>query len=198
MTEGFVTGMGRITFNYIVSGLSHKTRFYCRNPQVAGSTFNINTRTLDENDLDWVDAVTGLNTDLDNVMGTAVTMGEAQLDKWDGTVWQPLATTTPTFLGSSTAQSCAQLTVVLRDTELKKVKVVVMEPSQPAPQHSISATGGDASMDNFIAGFLSTGTTPDKAFNWMVSHRNLYLAVSPFIGFTVCLNRKVRRRRGLA
>jgi hypothetical protein len=78
-----------------------------------------------------------------------------------------------------------------------KLKVVTLEPSQTAPQHGVSPTGGDASMDNWISAFLSSGTTTNHAYRWVVSHRDLYLNTSPFVGYTVSLNRKIRRRRGL-
>lgn len=194
----FVTGMGRIVVPYTVDGLTHKVRFYARNPQAVGGSFNVNSRALDNNDIVWTAALARVTLAMSNIMPSGAVWGSAFLEKFDGSVWNALAFSTPTdAMTGSGYQKATQLTMVLRDTAGKKLKVVWLEMTKVAPVHFTSPTGGDVDMDALIAPFVAGGGNASDPYNWQVSHRNLYVNTSPFVGMTITLNRKVRRRRGL-
>jgi hypothetical protein len=190
--------MGRIVVPVTIDGLTHVSRYLCRNPQVSGGTYNINSRALDANDIDWVAALARVTLALSNVMPTGAVWGSAHLEKFDGSVWTALAFHTPTDATTGTGYSKAtQMTAVFRDTTDKKLKLVWIEMTKPAPQHFVSATAGDGDEDGLLAPFVAGGGNASDPYNWMVSHRDTYLNTSPFVGFTISLNRRVRRRRGL-
>lgn len=193
-----LSATGRITIAYVYSGFTHKCRGFVRGLAPVGGSYNINSRTLDANDIVWTDAASALAGAMSNILTTSHTYAGATLEQWDGTVWVPRAVSSPTpGLSAGTVYPATQVTVVLRDLNLKKVKIVVMETNEISPQHFVAGTAGDTNFDNFLAPFLSSTATA-APFNWLVGRGNQYLNVAPFVGATVTLNRKLRRRRGLA
>ena len=190
---------GRLKVQITVNSLIHTLHAYVRNIQTAGSSFNINSRATDSNDLDWKDAAEGWFESLTYAAPAGITASDITLEQLVSLVWTPLATFTPTVSNESgTALPAGQITLVLRDKLFKKVKVLFLEGNQGAPQHWNSPTGGNAAMQNFTKQWLSTFTVTHAPYNWQVGRSNQFLAASPFVGYTVALNRKLRRRRGLA
>ena len=193
-----LSALGRITQPYTINGITHKARVYVRNPQLVGSVWMINSRTTDANDVVWTDAALAWAQSIGSVTPTAGTFGTALLETRSGSVWTTVDTYTPTVTTQTGSTNVAgQITLVLRDVLFHKVKVVVMEGNETYPQHLVSPTGGDSTFDGFINEYLPTfaGTTP--LYKWLVGRGNQYLSTAPFVGATVTLNRKIRRRRGL-
>lgn len=189
----------RIRFPTVEGGLTHVSHFYVRNATAVGSTWNINTRATDANDLDWVNAAQGLADALSYAYGTARTAGAVSLEQLSGGVWVPLAFTTVTLTNKvGGGLDAEQITMTFRDKTNKKVKVIILEGNQAPPQHLVDPAAGDANFDNLIKQFMSTFTVTNAPYNWLVGRNNQYLATSPFVAATVTLNRKVRRARGLA
>ncbi len=188
---------GRLLWTYTYSGITHKLIAYVRNVQAVGGSWNINSRTTDANDLLWTLAAEALEQSVSYLLANSVAGGDVLLQTLAAGVWNTLATYSPvTSHAVGTTVPVAQSTMVLRDTNFKKVKVVVMEPNQAAPQHWVSPLGGDANMDNFTKQWMSTFTVSNAPYNWQVGRGNQYLSTSPFIGITVTLNKKLRRARG--
>jgi hypothetical protein len=80
-----------------------------------------------------------------------------------------------------------------------KVKIVAMEPVYGAPVHypSFGSMPNDVSKA-FVKQFTPSHTVTNAPYDWVVGRGDQYLNASPFVGFTTALNRKTRRRRGLA
>jgi hypothetical protein len=135
---------------------------------------------------------------ISGLLPSAASYGDFLLEKWDGSLWIPLATATITPTNKTGGTAIAgQITVTFRDTTLKKLKVVIEEGNETYPQRFASPTGGDAAFDAMIAEFLSTHTQAHAPYVWAVSHRGTYLNTSPFVSASVWLNQKIGRRRGL-
>jgi hypothetical protein len=188
----------RILIPYTITGLSHKIYHYVRNAQVGGSTYKINTRTTDANDLNWEDAADGFAATLTAILISSTTFGAASLELRSGSVWNPVSFHTLSAVGgSSFARAAGQLTVTLRDTLFRKVKVVVMESSQLPVFKTRSPTGGDSELDTFIQQYLSTYTVTNAPYKWMVGRGNTYVNTSPFVSASADYNDKLRRARGV-
>lgn len=195
-----LSATGRITVPVVVSSFTHKVRVYCRNPQAAGGTFNINTRATDANDLVWTDALNDLVTTLSRLFDTGAVFQDGFLEHQSGGIWTTLATATPSFTThlSGTAGAGWGLVVVLRDVNLKKVKIVAVEPRYQTLSHvtTIGALGG-GDPGAFATEFTPSHVLTNAPYVWMVSRGNQYLNTAPFVSWTVSSNRRARRRRGL-
>jgi hypothetical protein len=189
---------GRITQPYTIGGVTHKARAYVRGLTLGGGIWRVNSRTLDENDIVWSDAANQFANNIGNLCDASTVFGAALLEQIVDGVWvtQDVFTVTVTTK-TGTYKPATQVTMVLRDINFKKVKVVVMEGTEAAPQHINGPTDGGTQMDLFTHEFGSTHTNANASYVWMVGRGNQYLATSPFVGLTVTLNRKIRRRRGL-
>ncbi len=191
---------GRITLPYTIANLQHKLRVFVRNPTAVGGSFNINSRSVDANDIVWTDALNDLATAVSYLMGTGFSFGDGVLEKQTGGIYTALATATPSYTdhSSGTAYYAWQATFVLRDVLLKKVKIVHLEGDLGAHAHSASrAAIPQAGYISFIKEFMSDHVLTNAPYVWVVGKGNQYLNTSPFVGFTNAGNRRVRRRRGL-
>lgn len=195
-----LSATGRITIPITVIGFTHKLRVYCRNPTVAGATFNINSRATDSNDTDWEAAAHDLQQTVSYLYQAGTTYGDAILEHYSGGVWSVLATKTESITdhGSGTNSIGNQITMVLRDLLFHKVKVVILEGFSATLFHYSSYPSiGAGAVQNFVKEFTSNKTLTNAPYNWMVGRGNQYLNTSPFVGLTGTSNRRVRRRRGL-
>lgn len=195
-----LSATGRITIPITFSNYTHKMRVYCRNPQVVGATYNINTRATDANDEAWTDAVNGLVEATSYLYANTATFGDASLEIRSGTVWTLAANFTPSGATHFTGTNYVgwQFTWVLRDVNLKKVKLVQLEGNYNALMHVASYSGfGAGTWLSFVKEFTSNKTLTHAPWNWMVGRGNQYLHASSFVGLTVTPNRRTRRRRGL-
>lgn len=192
--------VGRIVIPYTFSGISHALRVYVRNPQVVGGTYNINSRTLDENDEDWTLCADDLATAFSYVAGTDWVFGQARLELRDGLLWSigALHTLSMTNHAVSSAPYATQFTLVLRDILFRKVKVVALETVPLWLNHDVSWAGMvNANEKAFAREFLSNHVLTHAPYIWMVGRGNQYLNLTGFVGATASVNRRIRRRRGL-
>jgi len=186
----------RITQPYTVSGVQHKIRYYVKRDLgvVTPPYFIINRAATSMN---W----TLVAEQFAFRMGymSQASWGPAVLEELSGTLWLPLDVYQPTGQSAGgSVQVATQTTMVLRDTAFKNFHVVFMEQTQAAPYHNIAPFALGTSQGNMQHGWLSDGADIHDPYQFQVSRGNRYLATSPFIGYTIALNRKVRRRRGLA
>lgn len=193
-----LTATGRITWNYTVNGQAHKARVFTKAPSLVGGAYYLDSRTTPAS-LIWEDCADKLTDAMTEIMGTGYTAGQAVLEHRVGSLWSTLAVhSIPTVTRSANAQPATETTLVLRDTAFHLVKVILLEGLETPPQHSVDPAGGDATMDLLIGAFLPTAPNAEDPYNWQVGRSNLFLNTTPFVAFTVTLNRKIRRRRGLA
>lgn len=194
-----LSATGRITLSYTITGKTHKAHFYVRGLTAVGSTWNINSRTLDANDIDWTSACDKLVEALSNWMASGQTWNDAVLEQLSGLVWLPRATHTPSFTnhGSSTAALGWGCSLVLRDINFKKIKVLILEGNQGTLSHQsayANLAGGNLAA---VKEFTANKTLNPAPYDWMVGRGNQYINTTPFVGTTVSPNRKLRRARGL-
>lgn len=195
-----LSALGRITVPYTTDGLLHKLRVFVRNPQVVGGSYNINSRPLDNNDIVWTDALNDLCTAFSWVLGTTTAFSDGVLELRSGSIWTAVATATPSFTShkAGTGNPGTQFTVVLRDINLKKVKIVVVEHNDNALQHAVSRSALQQTFQqNFVKEFMSDHALTNAPYVWAVGRGNQFLNTSPLVGVTASSNRRVRRRRGL-
>lgn len=193
-----LAALWRITWPYLIGGVSHKVRLYVKSiGTVVGGVIQLTDRNL--TDFDWTDAADDFVTMLSaNMLDQSTSYGTVLLEQRSGALWNLMDTHTPSPSGSLTPyHPGSQYTIVLRDTSFGKVKVVLLETVWPAPNHFVTPTGGTDSHEDAFMGVLS-GTGTHYPYMWIISRGGHFLAVSgAFVGGTITLNRKVRRRRGL-
>lgn len=193
-----LSATGRITLSITVSGLVHKVRVYVRNPTFVTPDWFINSRTLDENDINWTDAAEGLAYVVSYMYPSAAGIADAVLEERVGILWFARAFHTVTLPNKNGSVSLAQqATLVMRDVLFNKVKLILLDINLGGLDHtsSFSALGGNAL--NMITEFTSGALQEFAPYVWMVGRSDQYLNVAPFVGWTLAPNRKVRRARGL-
>lgn len=197
MTHAIIA-TGRIVTPYTLNGLTHVHHCYVRNPQSVGGVWQINSRTLDENDTLFSDACEGLAHCIGGVAPSTLTWGQQLLQTLSGGVWTTVAThQTSMGVTNQAYKPATEITVVLRDKLLNRFKFVLLEQCEAAPQHFVDPTAGDVYFDALLVDITSKPSTPVTPWVWMVSKYNQYLITDPVVGVTVTVNRKVRRARGL-
>lgn len=190
---------GRITLPITVDGLLHKLRVYVKNPTASGGSYNINSRTSDLNDQLWTTAAEDLASSISYGQGvTAVSVGDAYLESRSGLIWTTLAFHTCGLNNAlGTYAPGTQQTMVFRDTAGYKVKIIALEGNLNAPYHNGSYSSLTSTQLALIKQFTAAYTLTNAPYLWMVSRGNRYLNSASYVGLTIALNRKVRRRRGL-
>ncbi len=193
-----LSALGRIVQPYTIDGLTHLVHAYVRNPQVSAGQWKINTRSTDANDLNWEDAADALAESLSYLMALATTPGTAELQTYASGIWTVRSTHSVALTHKAgTYIKSSQATMVLRDINFKKVKVVLIEGIPQPPSHFTTAATGFTDFDNYMKQWLSNFTVTNAPYSWQVGRGNQYLNTSGFVGFTTSLNRKIRRARGL-
>lgn len=187
----------RFTIAYAITGATHKIRLYCRNAQLQGTDYYINSRTLDENDLLAESCAQRAVKAIAYMCASTTTFSDVLLEKFTGSQWVPVATYAPgTYTVAGFGNPASQITVTFRDKYFNHVKLVIMEGNQGANQHFSSLTGGDTYFDSMIPEFTSAVEATSSPYVWMVGRSNQFLATNPFIMATTTNNRKLRRMRG--
>jgi hypothetical protein len=187
----------RITQPYTVGGLTHRFRMYVKSDgSFTGGVQNVTKR--DGTFSIWTAAASNLMGYIQQATPSPTSPGPSLFEHLVGTLWQPLDTFTIAGpLGSGTFAPASELSVVLRDSAFKQIRVMVLDTNNSALYHSSGYSGGSAGVSNFLAGWNpSTATGADPLFV-QVSRGNRYLSTAPLVGVTVAYNRKLRRRRGL-
>lgn len=187
----------RIVTQYTVSSLVHVQHSYCQPDTVDGDDTTLVPRDggaailwSDAADKQWANAFTYWVVADDGAVAT--------LEHRVGSIWNPVAFHTLTGGGGGSLAAASQLTVVMRDTSFKKLRLTLMEGNTGYVGHSASGVGMPGDIDSLIYAF----TTPvdDRACpgNWVKSRSNLFLLESGTVaGATLDLNDKLKRARGL-
>ncbi len=193
-----IAATGRIKQPYVVSGRSHVLHVYVRNPQLVGGNWLINSRPLDENDINWHDAVDGLMTAITAVFPSGSTVGQSVLQHRDGGIWNDVDVYTPSITPSgSGAIPASQLTITLKDRLLYNFKFQMMETNEAYPQLFKDPTAGNAALDSLITRLTTHAEGEVRPVDFVVSRLNQYMVVNPFVSCSVFINRKLARRLGL-
>jgi len=186
----------RITGSYNVSGLLHKARMFVKSDGSISSGVNqIQDRT--GTSLDWSLAAHQWSKTWTRILNNATTLPDLVLEQKVGLIWVPVQFTSPSNeLQADATLPTTQVTLTLRATNNDKLKVVVLDTTQAAPQHFAGRPSASSNIQVFTDHFLSGGNAADP-YMVMVSESNHYLNTAPFVGLTITLNRRVRRARGL-
>jgi hypothetical protein len=188
----------RITVPYTATGRQHKLRMYIPTCTPAGASYTFTDRLAAT--VDWGDAVEGLATNLQNVMSTGTTLGDALLEELVAGIWLPRGNHTilAAFAPSAAPVLSSQWTLVLRDTNFKKMKVILLDVRVVPPAHATSVATCDAQSQFLVKNFTPAATAANPPYNWMIGRSGAFINTAPFVGLTLALNRKIRRARGLA
>lgn len=192
---------GRLKIAYTPgAGFTHLMHCYIRNVQLVGAVYVANSRATDANDSPVSDIVTAFIETFSYLWPLGTTVADTLLELRTGSVWNPAASYT--FTGTNHAIGAlwpaSQLTVVLRDTMFRKVKVEILDTNQNALQHDATLTGGSAQMDSLLQQCSSGATLPGAPYSCLVGRGNTFLNTNPLVSWTIAHNRKLRRARGLA
>lgn len=194
-----VNRTGRIELQYVVDGLPHSMFVNVRNIQVGGTSFRINTRATDSNDLNWEDAADGLAESVSYLMGSAAVAGNAVLEELSGVTWVPKSVHATSLTHKTGSYGpAAQWTQTMRDKLFYIVKVQLMEPAVGVPFRTVGLYGTTSGWRSCQIQFTKDFTVTNAPWNWMVGLSDQYLLDDPIIAATATLNRKERKRRGFA
>jgi hypothetical protein len=92
-----------------------------------------------------------------------------------------------------------QLTIVVRDRNFYKIRIVLLEHSLYYTNHSANGLGIDAATDALINKLNGVTLTTKTGWFWQVGRSGEYFANTGAIaGVTADVNDKLKRRRGLA
>lgn len=190
----------RVDINYSINGITHVWRGYC----------DVIDPTTDPIELvgrpgrtpgDWRDVAQASWDTMRAIFQDTATGGvSATLLQRDDTVWNPIDFVTLTGAGSSSSATkpAQQLTYVLRDTSLKKIRWILMETVQNYVGHFGNGTGGGTAQDTITATLNAAGSTDTDFYSWQKSRGNFFFAASGTVaGLTYDLNDKLKRSRNL-
>jgi len=191
----------RISIPYIVDGENHIARVYVVK---SGSSVPYGVVLSDASTISFADAAQGVWDAMqfafsDN--GTQVSVPTAVLESLVGSAWLPLEFAVLTGHGRSGGEDyhARQTTLVYRDTSYKKVKIVLMEGRFRDPEHVVAPSNSTSNLNGLLGAFAGFQTITNDPTEFVVGRsENYLLGTSGAVGATVALNRKIRRRRGLA
>jgi hypothetical protein len=184
-----------MTGTYQISELTHVARSYVEIQVLAGAASTLAVRS-GGTPLLWTDAAARWVAQFGNILAAASTGMGVLLERFSGGVWLPVAAVSESLAGDGALTPCSQITMTLRDSAFEKVKVVVMDTNEAAPQKLSTPTSGNGGFDAWIAEYI--GSVDDSsAYNWLKSRGDRFLLANPFVSVAVDLNDRVRRDRGL-
>lgn len=185
----------RITIPYTVTGQNHKVHAYAR---IATTTPSFGLRHRDLTTvIPWTDAADQFNRYFgDAFLPAAATWGTVLLEQLVGSLWQPQATHSVTGTQTGTTIPASQVTVVLRDTTFKKIRLVALDTKYQPPIRWANLPTGTV-IDNNLVEWTGAYTDTASPFLWQVGRSNNFLQADPIAGISVDLNDKLRRARGL-
>jgi hypothetical protein len=190
----------RIEMQYLITGQSHRVRVYVRDVLPADGSFTITERDSSTT-LNWVTAGGSLQDILAGLLPAGTSFGSLLLQQHVGILWQPVSAATHVGIaGSGTVRSATEITLYMRDSTFKPVKVSILDTNQTAPEHwnGLPTVGQNAVEHGQFIEWTELHTLANAPWMWQVGRSNNYLAVGPIVGITTSLNRKSRRREGLA
>lgn len=200
-----LTAVNRIDFVYVIDGLTHHNVRYC---DWDGST---SSPTLARNGGGSAITLQDAADAWANALAQVLAVGDAQtasytLQEYSSGAWldRVFGTTDIDSDWTNPRIPASQITLVLRDTDFKFIRMQVFESAQPMPYH-FSALGSNTGplhtfssrLWNMCYNFDSAGEAGLNCWDWVKSRGNNFLATTAFVGVTGDFNDKVRRARGL-
>lgn len=192
---------GRIVLKYTVAGHLHRAVANVRNPQLVGSVWQINSRTLDANDMVWSDAANGFYESISYLTPAGTTWSAAEFWQKVANAWvlRSTFTLTSTDHSSGTSYPAGQHTLTLRDVQFHQLKVIVLDSSAgDIPKKYLAISAMPTQVQNFAKQFTSAPTVGGAPYIWQVSDSDQYINTSALVGLVTTYNRKIRRAYGLA
>jgi hypothetical protein len=188
----------RIVVPYTVSGRLHKARAYCKGATLVGADWYINSRTTDANDQLWSDAAEQFGYVVGLMLPSSVSYGALYLETLQSAVWVAVAFHTDTLTpGADALVPYSQVTVTLRTTDNKKVRIEVLDTNQPLFQQSKLITAGNAGMDAALLELTPGHVSAHAPYVWQVGRNNQYLNTTPFVSVSSWHNRKLAAAQGV-
>lgn len=189
----------RVTFTFTVSGLNHVQRFYCER---AAPLLGVE-QLADRDGIVTRDAQSCFDSGwqgIARVLGVLTTTATAILEEYSAPLWNPVAAFTVSAAGDQAADTPAsQLTVVVRDTAFKKIRMTTMEPGLGYAGHSNTGYGFNVSADQYIDSITGADTDTFGIYRWAKSRGDRFIMASGMIaGATLDFNDKLKRSRNLA
>lgn len=186
----------RVEVQQTISGQTHTNRMYVKSDgTVIGGKIQLQDRAAANQD--WDTVARQFSKTVSRLTNNTASLSNVVLKQKVGLLWVPLDFATPVndFQADAT-QVATEVTLVLRDTAFNKVKVVCLDTILAPPVHYASPPGA-GNAQTFSKNFLDIAASVNNPWAFMVSLSNHYLHLSAFVGMTITLNRRVRRRRGL-
>lgn len=192
-----LTATHRLQMQYVITGFTHTIHAYCeRGADILGA------KQLVDRDgilpLPFQDVAQEWWADVSLNLGEDVPPPVVLLQERSGLLWLPIDSFTPTGTGGSDPSTLAnQLTVVVRDTDFRKIRITVLETINGYVGHSPSGRGIDANIDAFCDAIDGVDTDIHAIYRWQKSRGdNFILATGAIAGATLDLNDKLKRGRG--
>lgn len=190
---------GKIVLPYTVNGLLHRIHAFVRNPQLVGSTWQINSRATDSNDTDWADAAQGYWLSVSYEIDDAIAAPTAEFWTKVGAIWILQDTVVCTGgNGAGGTIEAGELTATFRCVNGKFLQVNVLEGNTVVPQTSRSLAAVGGVLQSGLKQWTADHTVTDSPYGWAVNQDTSYLATASFVKLTSTYNRHLRKRRGLA
>ena len=190
-----LTATHRMELNMLCAGLNHQMRFLCHAVLVGGTWELENNGGYTNPTFDGaVDQVLNLFAQIYDA--GEMTFGPATLAHYVSGAYFPIHTYNSSVVPVATGNvaPASQITYVFNSTLFEKIKIVAMETNEVAPQHQTAIAGLSADEAAIVNSVIAPTSDVDLG-NWMRSRGNE--APDGFVGFTVSLNKRVRRDRGL-
>jgi len=185
----------RIRWSTNANGLTHTLSLFVLIADEGATPPTITTRL--GTSISWKLAVDSLLTAIDALMGTDSAPNGFFLEKLVSGSWNLLDTYGPSQTGSGSVQFGWQATLVLRDMENDKLKVVFLEPNINGLYHKGTLAGTSGNANTFCKEFTPSNVSLHAPYEWAVSRSNGFIKDTGFVGYTHSGNRRVRRARGL-
>jgi hypothetical protein len=184
---------GEVQLSYTVASLVHVHRIRCQLNNPAGpSPYLLDLQG--GGTINWMTAVIQVDVLIQAFFSAATIFGQWVLYERVGTNYIPLSSVASTAVGANAGadQAAGQMTLSFRNANNKLDKFVYMEDSFLAPAKYQSGTFGGA--NSMIASILDTSA--GHIGSWALGRDGT--VPTRILANVISLNRKIRRRRGLA
>src|SRR5215831_5907577 len=169
----------RITIEYHDASQSHKMRAYVKVASLTAVPPTLHMRD-GSSVINWTDAATGLTAAASAILSNTFSFGGALLEQnIPGTdTWFTIDTFAPGGTGSlgGATLPASQFTLVVRDTENRKIRVVVLDTAKHYTGHSQTGLGIDTDTTAVVHDYDGTDVaTASSPYNWQVSRKELFI-----------------------
>lgn len=189
----------KIVMPYTAAGRLHRIHAFVRGLTAVGGTWNINSRTLDANDIAWRDAAQGYWLSVSYMLDDAVAVPTLELWTKTGLLWTLLDTVAATGgNGSGGTTPASELTATYRCSQGEFLQVDILEGNFTPPFASRDYTAFGGAITNGLKQWTAAHTVTTAPHTWQVSQDNHYLTSTPFVKGVASYNRHLRKLAGLA